>query len=178
MSTTPKSKRSPTKFEAQHHFFELRDSVTTLMLLDFGFSQEKYNKKIDKYRDSHKSASNIDEVVERYKKKCDSFNKWFIDKECDTISDLLRTISIEFTKGNSIYPSETAAKITEYCQRRKHINEAIAGCYALKQELQYVIRVLPVDINKFKTFSEKIDKQIALFKGVRQSDNRFLKDKK
>ena len=177
MSTTPKSKRSPTKFEAQHHFFELRDKITTLMLLDFGFSQEKYQKQMEKYRASHQSAANVDEVVERYRKKCDSFNRWFIDKECDTIADLLRTISVEFTKANSIYPSDTAAKISEYCQRRKHMNEAIANCYALKQELQYVIRVLPVDINKFKAFSDAIDKQIALYKGVRQADTRFLKDK-
>ena len=65
----------------------------------------------------------------------------------------------------------------EYCERRKHINEAIAGCYVLKQELNYVIRTLPVDINKFKRFSELIDEQIALYKGVRQKDNRFLKKK-
>lgn len=177
MSQTPKSKRSPTKFEAEHHFFKLRDEVTTLMLLDFGFSQEKYQKQIDKYGTSHQSAVNVDEVVERCKKKCDSFSRWFIDKECDTVSDLLRKISVEFTTGNSIYPSETAAKIAEYCQRRQHINEAIAGCYALKQEIQYVIRTLPVDINKFKRFAVMIDEQIALFKGVRQSDNRFLKKK-
>ena len=29
--------------------------------------------------------------------------------------------------------------------------------------------------NKFKRFGEAIDKQIALYKGVRQSDNRFLR---
>ena len=178
MSSTPKSKRSPTKFEAEHHFFKLRDEVTTLMLLDFGFSQEKYQKQIDKYRASHQSAVNVDEVVERYKKKCDSFSRWFIDKECDTVSDLLRKISVEFTMGNSIYPSDTPAKIAEYCQRRKHINEAIACCYALKQEVQYVIRTLPVDINKFKRYSVMIDEQIALYKGVRQADNRSLKNKK
>ena len=177
MSSTPKSKRSPTKFEAEHHFYGLRDSITTLMLLDFGFSQEKYQKRIEKFRESHQSATNVDEVVERYKKKCDSFNRWFIDKECETISDLLRTISVEFTIANSIYPSETAAKVTEYCQRRHHMNEAIATCYALKQEIHYVIRNLPVDINKYKTYSDAIDKQITLYKGVRQSDNRFLKSK-
>lgn len=33
-------------------------------------------------------------------------------------------------------------------------------------------------MNKFARFAEMIDLQIVLFKGVRQSDNRFLKAKK
>ena len=113
----------------------------------------------------------------RYKKKCDSFNKWFIDKECDVVLKILQKIDSEFTAGNSIYPSETPAKIMEFCERRKHVDEAIAQCYVLKQELNYIIRTLPVDLNKYERFSIEIDKQIALYKGVRQSDNRLLKQK-
>ena len=52
MSSTPKSQRSPTKFEAEHHFFALRDSVTELALQDFGFSEKKYLAKIEKFRES------------------------------------------------------------------------------------------------------------------------------
>ena len=175
MSNTPKSDRSPTKFEAEHYFFALRDSITQLMLLDFGFSAEKYNAMIERYRENHKSAANVDEIVARYKKKCDSFQRQFIDEECRAISEMLRNISREFTMANSIYPSTTVAKYSEYCQRRNHMNEAISMCYALKQELHYVIRTLPVDINKFKTYNDAINKQIALYKGGRKSDNRFLK---
>ena len=173
----PKSKRKESRFEAQHHYFRLRSEVTTLMLLDFGFSKEKYEASIERYRENHKSAENVEEVVERYKKKCESFNKWFIDKECDAVLDILRKIESEFTAGNSIYPSETPAKMLEFCERRKHVDEAIAQCYVLKQELQYIIRTLPVDLNKYERFATEIDKQIALYKGVRQSDNRLIKPK-
>lgn len=173
----PKGKRKESKFEAQHHFIRLRSEVTTLMLLDFGFSEEKYLKTIERYREIHKAAQNADEVVARYKKKYDSFNKWFIDKECDVVLKILQKIDSEFTAGNSIYPSETPAKIMEFCERRKHVDEAIAQCYVLKQELNYIIRTLPVDLNKYERFSIEIDKQIALYKGVRQSDNRLLKQK-
>ena len=55
------------------------------------------------------------------------------------------------------------------------MNRAIGYCYALKQELNYIIRTLPVNINKFERFAEAIDKQIALYRGVRQSDNRLIK---
>ena len=157
MSTTPKSQRSPTPFEAEHHFFGLRDEVTALMLLDFGFSEEKYRKRIEHYRQAHRNADNVDEIVQRYEKKCQSFKEWFVERERDAISDILREISIEFTTANSIFPSETAAKIMEYCQRRKHLNEAISKCFALKKEIQYVIRTLPVDINKYKRFDKSIN---------------------
>ena len=173
----PKGRRKESRFEAQHHYYRLRQEITTLMLLDFGFSEEKYRKGIERYREAHKAAPNVDEVVARYEKKCESFKKWFIDKECDAVLEILRRIECEFTAGNSIYPSETPAKIMEFCERRKHVDEAIAQCYVLKQELNYIIRTLPVDLNKYERFAVEIDKQIALYKGVRQSDNRVLKQK-
>ena len=176
--SVPKGKRRQSRFEAQHHYYRLRDEVTLLMLQDFGFSPEKYQETIEWYRQCHDSAENTDEVVARYEKKAESFNKWFIDKECDAVLEMLRNIETEFTQGNSIYPSDTPAKLLEFLVRRHHMNNAIAGCYALKQELNYVIRTLPVDKNKYERFGEALDKQIALYKGVRQSDNRFLKERK
>ncbi len=173
----PKGKRKESKFEAQHHFYRLRADITNLMLLDFGFSEEKYRKHMERYRETHAKTVNVDEVVERHRKKCDSFKKWFIDKECDAVLEILRRIGCEFTIGNSIYPSETPAKVMEFCERRKHIDEAIAQCYVLKQELQYIISSLPVNINKYERLAVDIDQQIALYKGVRQSDNRLLKKK-
>lgn len=64
----PKGKRKESKFEAQHHFYRLRADVTNLMLLDFGFSEEKYRKHIERYRETHAKTGNVDEVVERYQK--------------------------------------------------------------------------------------------------------------
>ena len=173
--SVPKGKRRQSRFEAQHCFYKLRTEVTNLMLQDFGFSPEKYKNQIEKYREMHRAADNVDEIVARYEKKCESFVKWFIDKECDTVLEILRNIESEFTQGNSIYPSDTPARMIEYVQRRYHMNNAIAQCYVLKQEIHYIIRTLPVDINKYKRFAEMIDKQIALYKGVRQSDNRFAR---
>ncbi len=175
--SVPKGKRKESKFEAQHHFYRLRADITNLMLLDFGFSEEKYRKSIERYRETHANAENVDEVVARYQKKCDSFKKWFIDRECSAVLEALQRIGSEFTIGNSIYPSETPAKVMEFCERRKHMDEAIAQCYVLKQELQYIISTLPVDINKYERVAVEIDRQIALYKGVRQSDNRLLKQK-
>ena len=47
------------------------------------------------------------------------------------------------------------------------MDNCIAGCHALKQELQYIIRVLPVDINKFETYGKRIDEQITDLRAYR-----------
>lgn len=176
--SVPKGRRKLSRFEALHNFYKLRDAVTDLMLRDFGFSEEKYRETIEWYRRSHESAEDVDAVVARYEKKCEAFNKWFIDKECDAVLEILRTIENEFTLANSVYPSETPAKLAEFITRRHHMNNAIGSCYMLKQEINYIIRTLPVDMNKYERFDEEINHQIKLYKGVRQADNRFLKTKK
>ena len=176
--SVPKGKRSQSKFEAQHHFFRLRDEITALILNDFGFSEDKYLKQMEHYRRSHQTAENVEAVVEKWEAKNESFKRWFIDEEGKAILDIMRNIQKEFTIGNSIYPSETHAKLLEWLTRRYHINQAIGLCYSLKQEIQYVIRTLPVDINKYERFAVEIDLQIALYKGVRQSDNRLIKPSK
>lgn len=178
MSNVVKSKRKKTKFEAEHNLFKLRDEVTKLCVNDFGFKLEKAQERRNHFYNSHKDLENIDEVMARYDKKLDSFDKWFIDEECRAILNLMREITKEFTLGNSIYPNNGISKLFEYLERRKHMTCAIGLCWQLKQEIQYVLRILPVDFNKYKKFAELIDKEIALIKGVRQADNRFLKDVK
>jgi len=178
MSSVPKGRREQSRFEAQHHFYALRKAVTELVLNDFGFSEEKYRKKMEKYRHDHRKDANIDDIVRRWEVKNENFKKWFIDEEGRAIIDLMREIEKNFTMGNSIFPSETPAKLLEFLVRRWHMNRAIGYCYTLKQEINYVIRSLPVDINKYEAFAVEIDRQIALYKGVRQADNRLIKPKK
>lgn len=173
MSAVPVGKRKQSRFEAEHHFYQLRDDITKLMLNDFGFDKDRYRKQIEKFREHRKNQPAIDEITARLEKRSDAFAKWFIDKECDAVLGILRTIQIEFSTGNSIHPTG-AATLEEWKERRLHMDRAIGECFALKQEIQYIIRTLPVDINKFESYSERIDKQISLYRGTRQADNRFL----
>ena len=54
-------------------------------------------------------------------------------------------------------------------------NAAIGNCEQLLQEFQYIIEVLPVNANKYLRFVDMIEREIALLKGWRKSDNRILK---
>ncbi|MBR1677283.1 MAG: hypothetical protein IJ706_08250 [Clostridia bacterium] len=143
------------------------------MINDFGFDSKRYEERMERFAEQHKkSGRDPEEMRARYQKKTEAFNTWFIDKECDTVLSLLREIETNFTVGNSIHP----VYYEEYLERRRYIDAAIGFCFALKQEMQYIIRTLPVNMDKFKNYSLSIDEQIRLYRGVRKADNRFLKE--
>ena len=48
MSGVPASRRGGSRFEAQHHFYKLRDEVTMLVMNDFGYSADKDERRIEK----------------------------------------------------------------------------------------------------------------------------------
>lgn len=109
--SVPVGRRKQSRFEAQHQFYILRTEVTKLVMNSFGFSNEKYQEQIERYREAHKSASNVDEVVARWKAKAEGFYRIFIPEERRVVLEMLRKIESEFTFGNSIYPTETPAKV-------------------------------------------------------------------
>lgn len=66
--SVPKGRRTESRFEAQHNFFKLRSEVTALVLNDFGFSEEKYRAKMERYRVAHMQDSNIADICARWQR--------------------------------------------------------------------------------------------------------------
>ena len=177
MSNVPKSKRKETNFITETNFKSLSKEIADLILNDFGYRGNKTQYKIDRYYNKHITDPNVNEICDVLNKKKESFETWFIDEEARRILDILRDIQKEFSLGNSIYVSENPSKLFDFIARRYHITKAIGLCYDLKQEINFVIEILPVDKNRFVNFNKKINYQIALYKGVRQASNKFLKHK-
>ena len=84
---------------------------------------------------------------------------------------ILQNMMDEITSANSIY----ATNLSELDERRKHQNEAIACCYKLFQEIQYIISIFNSDLNKLVPIIDMIEKEVDLLKGWRQSDNKSRK---
>ena len=80
-------------------------------------------------------------------------------------------MTVSITKANSIY----AVMQSEWEERRRYQDEAIATCYWLYQELQYITSLFPTDLNRFIPLLEDIEKEVSLLKGWRQSDNKGRK---
>lgn len=168
-----KNKRSLSSLEFYHNAVILRKEITSLLLRDFGIKSKIRNVKF-----FTKSMSNSDEKI--FKELCEKYNfdgaiaeypEWLISDFREGIMDILRDLIKNITAANSVYPVHES----EYYERRKFQNAAIINCEQLLQEFQYIIEVLPVDANKYLKYVDLIDKQVALLKGWRKSDNRILK---
>ena len=84
---------------------------------------------------------------------------------------ILRNLINNITSANTIY----AVNESEVEDRRRYQTEAIANCEQLLQEMQYVISVLPCDINKFMPYVGLIEEEIKLLKGWRKSNSKILR---
>lgn len=167
-----KRKRKESQFEVFHHLYRLRREITDLLLRDFGYSNDKFDKGLER-RFGGKSYEDLtDKEKEHYdklKRRQESFEEWFIIDQRKVIIDCLRSIQENVFVANSIYPMYRE----ELIERRIHQDRAIGQCYRLAQELQYAIETLPVDVNTYTRFGESIQKEINLIKGWRKSDNKF-----
>lgn len=167
-----KGKRKESQFEVIKHFYRMRKDITDLLLRDFGYSQKKSQKKIEKMF----GGKSYEELTEKqqihYSQKASrdyGFEEWFVGYQRDTIMDCIRNTTEYIFTANSIYPSIPE----ELVERRIYQDKAIGQCYRLLQELQYTIETLPVDIEKYIRFTDSINKEINLLKGWRKADNKF-----
>jgi len=167
-----KSKRKDSQFEVFHHLYKMRKDITDLLLRDFGYSEHKALKSLEKKFGgrTYEQLSEAEKVqYDRRKQRDEAFSAWFIIDQRKAIVDSLRAITSYVYRANSIYPMY----MEELIERRVYQDKAIGECYALTQELQYAIETLPVDVDKYLPFGEMIQTEINLIKGWRKSDNKF-----
>lgn len=98
---------------------KMRQRITDLLLRDFGYSFEKFNKKLEK-RYGGKQYEELTDTqkhdYERQKKRNESFDEWFITRERETIMDCLHAINEHVYVANSIYPTTINMKKTRICK--------------------------------------------------------------
>jgi len=173
--SVPKGKRKESQFEVIKHFYRLRKDITDLLLRDFGYSEKKAKQKLEK-RFGGKIYEELSEEEKSHYRKIkamnEAFDEWFIKHRRDVVIDCITNACEYIFTANSIYPSIPE----ELTERRIYQDKAIGQCYRLLQELQYTIETLPVNINKYISFVEGIEKEIKLLKGWRKGDNKHKKN--
>lgn len=131
-------------------------------------SQRKESK-FEVFHHFYKMRKEITNLVYRnfgYKGTSD-FERWLIDGEAKAVLNSLREAQKFITLANSIFP----VYLFECDERRKFQDCAIGLHFQLLQELQFILESLPIDKNSYVRFAEMINKEIALLKEWRQSDN-------
>ena len=96
---------------------------------------------------------------------------WLVFRFRDEMMDTMKKLIDNIVAANTIYPIDEA----ELSTRRAYQTSAIANCEQLLQELQYIMEVLPIDVNKLLKYVDMIQKEIGLLKGWRKANAKILK---
>jgi hypothetical protein len=147
-----KNKRGLSKLEFYHTARKLREDITNLLLRDFGVR--------DKVR-FDRTPENVEvKIIEGYP-------EWLIVNFRQNIMQILRDMMMNITAGNTIYPTNQ----DELNLRRRYQTGAIINCEQLLQEFQYCADVLPIKLEKFLPYVDRIEFEIKLLKGWRKSNS-------
>ena len=162
--------------EFYHNAIMLRKEITLLLLRDFGIK--------DKVRSikalygvqgmEPEDEKKFREIIAKYEmtaKIIEEYPAWLIDKMRSSMMNIMHNMVMNITQANTIYP----VCESEFYDRRNFQNHAIGNCEQLLQEMQYIISIIPVDAQKYMRYVDMIEKEIALLKGWRKSDNKILK---
>ena len=106
--------------------------------------------------------------------RAERFNQWLIQEECRTVAVRGSELTASLRTANTIWPLYMA----EYTERRVYMDKAMASCNVLQDELQYIAEAVYADKNKFTALVLEIETLFKKIKGVRQADNRFLRELK
>ena len=170
-----KNKRGLSDLEFFHNAIKLRKRMTELLLRDFGIKQKNTDVNVfaREYAMDKADKSLFNELCEKYKitTLVESYPRWLINEFRESILINLRELLANITAANSIYP----ICIEEWNERRIRQDRAIGNCETLLQEMAYVIATVPVDAEKYMEYVWLIEKEIALLKGWRKSDNKIRK---
>lgn len=95
---------------------------------------------------------------------------FLIKEEREEMLRLSREVPQYLREANTIYPMY----YTEWTERRKLLDLAMASCNAIQDELNYVARNIFGDRNKYCQIVRGYEKCYNMIKRLRQSDNKLL----
>ncbi len=180
-----KNNRGLSDLEFYHTAINLRKEITRKLLSDFGV-KDPNNSRASNFPDNDLRS----EVTQEFPKMALFFNKytkmqeemrtrdvvseypyWLVYRFRDEMMDLLKQLIDNITDANSIYP----VNMHELEIRRDYQTAAIGAREKMLQELQYIIEVLPVDVNAILRYVEMVDRETALLKGWRKANGKIAK---
>lgn len=150
------AKRRESRFEAISYSCELHDMMIEFMQRGFGV------KDVDHVVRMKYARGRIDSENFEYFRFLMHNSKMRIDQLCAQLTSNVRA-------ANSIYPTS----MSEYEKRREYQNTAIINCEQMIKELQHIVDVFEVDINRYGRYIQAINREIDLIKRWRRRDNQI-----
>jgi hypothetical protein len=165
-------KRTLSQMEFYANAIRMRKAFTFLLLRDFGVKSKVRKLRFVTEGMEEADAQAFRDIAEKYgMASCiEDYPAWIIEKMRSSFWDLLHKMMVEITGAYTIW----ATNLSEAYARRNHMNEAISTCESLLKEMEYALDILPVDVEKYMPYVDMIEKEIALLKGWRKSDNKRI----
>lgn len=169
-----KSERGISKMEFMHNAIKMRDYLTFKVLKDFGLKKKVKDKTyfIETTTLTPDERNALSKALAKTELNIclEEYPAWFIDRERNYILDLCRDMYQHITTANNIFILTNE----EGALRRQHQNLAITCVERIIQELQYLMKIIPsIQANQLVPFIEMSQREIALLKGWRKSDNKI-----
>lgn len=165
--------RKLSQYEFYVNALHLRKSMRFLLLRDLGIKDKvreirEFSKQMNEEDREEFIRLATENHLERFKT---NYPEWVIEKLRNQIWEHLDQMIDHITFAYSVWPTSKA----EYDHRRLEMDKAVSSCECLKKDLEGAIDILPIDAEKYLPYVEKIEKEIALIKGWRKSDNKRFK---
>lgn len=159
----PKSKRRNSKPEFFHFAYKMITELTKFLLNDFGITDRNNDFMLfcRKCKISEEDMKELATLTEKYRFSVKiSYSEFVIDYYRNKILDISGEILDNISLGYSMYPTT----VYEYNVRKQYIFNAIAYCYTIKHNLQLVVELFSVNLEKYIPFISMIDHEIDLLK--------------
>ena len=152
----------------------IEKELAFIVLKDFGIKPRTRDPDFyaKAYRMNAEDASALQELCEKYgiKKVSESYPDWIIDYHRKRIIELVAELKENIRCANEVYPYYRE----EYIDRRRYQDEAIRCCGKLYDAFTLVKEMFSIDPDKYMGVVEKIEREGALLKGWRKSDNKII----
>lgn len=179
-----KRNRGVSEMEFYHNAINLRKEVEKWLLRDFAIKSKELDRlKSDIRRQAAIAKANPSkENIEQYTKlvesltnkaeeKLTNYPDWMINHLRENVLEIMKSMMDNIISANSLYPvNEHELEV-----RKDYQNAAIKDCERFIQELQHIMTIIPVDVNKVLPYVEKADYETKLLRGWRKANNKILK---
>lgn len=172
--SVPKHLQNLSAMEYYKGAMEVRKEIVLWLMRDFGAHKNIKSLRMVLDDVTPEETATVNAVFEAHGKSLNKqfafeYPEWFASFErerliayaCDTVSNVV--------KANSIYPQCMA----ELDLRRRYQDSAIASCYALFNEIDFIKKFFNGDLNFLTNLLVAIQREVHLLKGWRQADNKF-----
>lgn len=162
--------RTESKLQVYVNALAIRKKIIFLLLRDLGVKSKVRRLQIITKGMEEKDAEKCQEIAQKYGMGSfmNEYPEWIIEKFRNTLWDLCTDLEHYIVNAQSIW----ATNNSEAEERRLNMNKAISTCEKILKEFEMMIEILPIDANKYIPYVEDIEKEIALLKAWRKSDNK------